>query len=101
MGAQRFTVDARGRTAKEAFDAAVEQAQHDYGHRGYTGTIAEKGGDGFEMVTVPAGRSPDDVVRLLFEEDPRADDKWGPALCVRRTFDGDNSLFTFVGSASS
>jgi len=33
---------AKGKTAQEAFDAAVAQARHEYGHGGYTGTIAEK-----------------------------------------------------------
>lgn len=42
MGAHAFFTYAFGKTANDAFRAAVEQAQWDYGHGGYTGTIAEK-----------------------------------------------------------
>lgn len=45
MGAEtfvttRFAFD--GITARQAFKDAQEEARHDYGHRGYTGTVAEK-----------------------------------------------------------
>jgi hypothetical protein len=42
MGATDFLHYATGRTAEEAFEAAREEALYDYGHSGYTGTIAEK-----------------------------------------------------------
>jgi len=42
MGASTFYDVAYGRTPEEAFDAAVREAEYDYGHAGYTGTIAEK-----------------------------------------------------------
>ena len=42
MGAMGFITTAKGRTAKEAFRAAVEDARHWNGHGGYTGTVAEK-----------------------------------------------------------
>jgi len=42
MGASTFSTRARGKTAEAAFRTAVEHAQHEYGHGGYTGTIAEK-----------------------------------------------------------
>jgi hypothetical protein len=42
MGANSFWAEATGRTADEAFRCAVEQARYEYGHRGYTGSIAEK-----------------------------------------------------------
>ena len=32
----------KGKTAQAAFDKVVEQAQWEHGHRGYSGTIAEK-----------------------------------------------------------
>lgn len=35
MGAQTFMSRAVGKTAREAFDAAVAEAQYGYGHRGY------------------------------------------------------------------
>lgn len=42
MGADNFSTTALGRTAGDAFRTAVAQAQWEYGHGGYTGTIAEK-----------------------------------------------------------
>ena len=40
MGANEFTTKANGKTAKDAFRIAVEDAKYNYGHAGYTGTIA-------------------------------------------------------------
>jgi hypothetical protein len=42
MGASTYEEMQHGKTAKEAFHRAVERAQYEYGHGGYTGTIAEK-----------------------------------------------------------
>lgn len=42
MGACDFAAAAHGKTAREAFARAVERAQWEHGHGGYTGTVAEK-----------------------------------------------------------
>ena len=42
MGACEYQEMSHGKTAAEAFHRAVTQAQYEYGHGGYTGTIAEK-----------------------------------------------------------
>ncbi len=42
MGASNFTAAAYGKSPEEAFSRAVQEARHEYGHGGYTGTIAEK-----------------------------------------------------------
>lgn len=42
MGSASFYYIAEGRTPEEAFRNAREDALYDYGHAGYTGTIAEK-----------------------------------------------------------
>ena len=42
MGAETFEIFGYGKTAREAFSAAREDAQYEHGHGGYTGTIAEK-----------------------------------------------------------
>lgn len=40
MGAQQFTVNSRGRSAKEAYQNAVDDADLEYGHQqGYSGAI--------------------------------------------------------------
>ena len=42
MGACNFECTVQGKTAGEAFRSAIEEAQYDHGHAGYSGTIAEK-----------------------------------------------------------
>ena len=101
MGADTFEDYAAGEKASEAFLAAVKQAQYDYGHRGYTGSIAEK--HSFVVVshkglTEAEARS---MARELID-DPRVDDKWGPAGAIRVT-DAEKKLdgWLFFGWASS
>jgi hypothetical protein len=80
MGGSTFYVVKSGKTAKEAFNAAVTEAQHESGHGGYSGTIAEK--NSFTMIELPKGADPlAESERLIDEADPRVDDKWGPAGC--------------------
>lgn len=82
MGASTFFDRVKGRTAKEAFQKAVEEALYYYGHEGYTGTIAEK--SSFVMISVPAGKKPEDYANeLINNSDRRVDDKWGPAGCIK------------------
>jgi hypothetical protein len=96
MGAQEFTHQAKGKTAREAFANAVRQAQHDYGHAGYTGTIAEK--NSFVLIPVPDGEEPVGFANdLLAYDDERVSDKWGPAGCVEVA----PGEFYFFGWASS
>ncbi len=96
MGAQEFTQKAKGKTAKDAFHAAREQAYYDYGHAGYTGSIAEK--SEFVEIPVPTGQEAIQFAsQLLANADPRVDDKWGPAGCVKIT----NGEYYFFGWASS
>lgn len=51
MSAEIFIQVATGKNAVEAFNAAVEQAAYNYGHAGYTGTIAEK--NNFVAISLP------------------------------------------------
>lgn len=97
MGAEQFTHTAKGKTAREAFYAAREKALYNHGHSGYTGTIAEK--TDFDIIPVPAGIDPIDYAEtLLRENDPRIDDKWGPAGCVKLN---EPDTWLFFGWASS
>lgn len=98
MGAQDFTADAKGKTAKEAFASAQDAARYEYGHGGYTGSIAEK--SSFEMIPVPAdyvGREAEYAQKLINDDDDRVSDKWGPAGCIKIKED----TFLFFGWASS
>jgi hypothetical protein len=96
MGAESFYTEAKGKTAKDAFRVAVEEAAYYHGHGGYTGTIAEK--SSFEEIRVPDDKDPEDYARELMDAcDPRVDDKWGPAGCVKLK----PGEYLFFGWASS
>lgn len=95
MGACTFFHDARGSTAQKAFTDAVADAQYEYGHRGYTGTIAEK--NKFTLIPLPAGKEARAYANELIDAcDPRIDDKWGPAGCIHVG----NDKWLFFGWAS-
>ena len=103
MGAQQFEDRVSAPTAKIAFSLAVDQARHEHGHGGYTGTIAEK--HEYKMVTPNAGESPGDCIRRLSQSDDHfSDDKWGAAACIDCGDDPKNAkhrVFVFFGCASS
>lgn len=95
MGATTFDVVSEGPTAKEAFGTATSEARHLYGHGGYTGTIAEK--RSFVVIPLPKGKEPRKYAYdLLNNDDPRVNDKWGPAGAISL---GDNK-WLFFGWAS-
>lgn len=125
MGAEDFTHHAAGESMTQAFNLAQEDARYNYGHAGYTGTIAEK--ESFKRVTLPEGVSYDEVLNLIFDaikpnfdgNDPKNksfarleklfgwreavsmvntyDDKWGPCIGMEIT----PGRFVFAGIASS
>lgn len=91
MGANTFETMGRGRNAEAAFRTVVDQARHENGHGGYTGTIAEK--HRFVMIDGPRridGETDSDyrkrineyVEQLINNGDRRIDDKHGPAGCI-------------------
>ena len=98
MGAESFRTVGKGQTMHEAFKNAVRQAEYDYGHSGYTGSIAEKDA----VVLIDDSGLPDVVAvalaeKLISERDERIDDKWGPAGAIK-LMSGD---WLFFGIASS
>ena len=102
MGAEVFFTTMGGETAQEAFNEAVRQACYDYGHSGYTGTIAEK--HEFVMIPLPDGKKASAFARgLINDGDERVDDKWGPAGCIQFDVDSETGRkqFLFFGWASS
>jgi hypothetical protein len=94
MGATTFTCEVEGNTASQAFRAAKEQAQYEYGHDGYTGTIAEK--SSFIMMECPAGVDLYTHVYALLDSHQRISDTWGPAGCIKLA----ESKWLFFGWAS-
>lgn len=83
MGAITFTVTRRGKTAKDAFDDARDDARAEVEDGGYSGTIAEK--RTFVMVDVPSdwgGGGAQAFAEVALQSDVRIQDKWGPAGCI-------------------
>jgi len=123
MGASEYMNVGRGKTAQIAFDKVAENARHNHGHGGYSGTIAEK----YSMVEFPRPKgmraktmvqAVRDMSRIGFDDDgdPKTDavqakypklpiaamfevynDKWGPALAIELK----TGEYLFVGWASS
>lgn len=79
MGAAEFSCSAKGKTAEEAFDNAVSDAQYESGHGGYTGTIADK--DEFTLVRPHQDETISECI-ARHEEDDTFGDRWGPAGCI-------------------
>ena len=63
MGAADFDSRATGKTVDEAFRTARDAAAWEYGHGGYTGTIAEKGT--FVEFVPPEGVPVEDVIYAI------------------------------------
>jgi len=80
MGANQFAVRGEAWTAEEAFRQAVEEAQYEHGHGGYSGTIAEK--DSFRTRTPPTLDTTVEAWRAWYDQIDEGHDKWGPAECV-------------------
>lgn len=103
MGAEVFTNVGRGKTVKQAFNTLVEEAQYDYGHAGYTGTIAEKSEYKSASSKVFASKQEalDFADKLLEDGNHWCDDKWGPAAYVSFKDDKGETCYLFFGWASS
>jgi hypothetical protein len=126
MGAEIFEDVGVGKTIHDAFLSVKENALHECGHRGYTGTIAEKGS--YTLFDRPKNLTVDQILEgglcgWLEYEDPAmkdnksflekvfkvADDKWGNAACIELTAEEhtitnlpeDAKVFLFFGNAAS
>lgn len=111
MGAEQFYNKVVSASAREAFRQANEEACHEHGHGGYTGTIAEK--SSYSMSNKPNDVDADDWIEMVedFDENDKDqehyrelkkdfevyDDKWGDALCI----DCGEGVFVLCGWASS
>lgn len=101
MGAQEFGNYSTGVSANAAFKSVVEKAEYDHGHRGYTGSIAEK--DAFVMMgTADTKQLAAEMAQKFMDEgDGRIDDKWGPAGCIEIKSNDKIREYLFFGTASS
>ena len=88
MGASNFAQYQPTPDPTAAFREAIDRASWEHGNGGYTGTIAEKRSF---VVIDPTPRSLSDAEErardLINANDPRIDDKWGPAGAIAVTDD--------------
>jgi hypothetical protein len=83
MGSSDFMQYQSGASRDEAFREAAESARYEHGAGGYSGTLAEKD----SVVTIqqrPLSRPAAEALAgsLLGADDPRINDKWGPAGAI-------------------
>jgi len=78
MGACDFFEEGIGSSASNAFSEAVDNARHEYGHGGYTGTIAEKSSYKKAGSAPTLDKAYELAEEILFDQ-CRFEDKWGPA----------------------
>ena len=79
MGAYDFTNCVEVTDVQKAFDAAHSAAQHEHGHGGYTGSLAEK--HGYRVLSrtpLERGEELSAFINIHLEDN----DKWGPAFAV-------------------
>ena len=84
MGATNFETFQPGAFVDAAFQEAQHHARYEYGHGGYTGTIAEK--EGYRIINeegMPHQKALSLARQLVEQRDSRIDDKWGPAGALR------------------
>ena len=99
MGGTDFYMVGEGATIDKAFRNAVEEANYQTGHGGYSGTISEK----HEFTLIPDSEwkgkhNPVAYARKLVDDnDVRIVDKWGPAGAIKL----EEGRWLFFGTASS
>jgi hypothetical protein len=103
MGSTTFTTYQRGSHEWAAFTDAVAGARHEYGHGGYSGTIAEV--SNFEVVATPAPMWYDEAEKLaqqlLHEEEGRFSDAGGSCGALAVCSEHRLERVVVVGSDSS
>jgi hypothetical protein len=102
MGASEFFTTSSGENVLVAFRSAVEEAEYEYGHGGYTGTIAEKSEYKSASSEVFESREAATEFATQKMDDPEhwCNDKWGPAAYVSFKSKDSKVKFLFFGRAS-
>ena len=98
MGACDFSCYAYGETPREAYREAVEEAQHEYGHDSYNGTISTTGG--YKFVFGTPKFNTDEFWKWVDERSGRLK-KWEDCICVDTgEREGKKHKYYFFGIAS-
>ena len=102
MGATWTWDTAEGKTAKEAFEAAQNQARYDYGHQPYSGTLSEKDSFGMaHLLLLPLKEAVALAEKHQGDSSSEFDEKWGPAGCIEIETDQPTRTFLFFGWCSA
>lgn len=96
MGSQSFTAYGRGKTVKEAYSRAVEDAIEEYGHQeGYSGAINVT--PGFKDVTEHFKASGKNMAQYIDEQlDKLSKYDGARAICIEKPIDNTNKIKTHV-----
>ncbi|WP_030571010.1 hypothetical protein [Streptomyces aureocirculatus] len=100
MGAIDFYTPATGPDLTTAFNAARSHHRWEYGHSGFTGTVAEK--DTVVLIDEPRRSEQEATARaeqLVHADDPRISCKWGPAGALPITTDSGERGWLLFGTA--
>ena len=101
MGAETFIItrSAVEKSAAEAFSDARQDALYEYGHNGYTGTIAEK--MAFKMLPLIDGKTiTESAWHYIDTAHPSVDNKYGPAGCIEAKNEQGDRVYCFFGWAA-
>lgn len=101
MGACTFANIVKDPNLERGFDQARAAARAEYGGS-YSGSIGEK--DSVVKITdtpLSVKDAADLAYKLIDADDPRIDDKWGPAGAIPLEFDDGSRGWYFFGWASS
>ena len=92
MGSQSFTVNSRGKSAKEAYQNAVDNAEAEYGHQqGYSGAINST--PGFRDVTKEYKASRRDLNKYISERiDQLTKFQGAECICLREPKTNSNKI---------
>jgi hypothetical protein len=98
-GGNEFWVYIKDSNVKQAFRQAVDDARHESGHGGYTGTIAEKSEFKIRQHSPMTQEQADKFTGTDIEKN----DKWGPAFAIpiSASENGPTVGWLFYGIASS
>ena len=94
MGAHTFETRCRGKSAKDAFQMACNEANYEEGHNAYNGTISTN--DSFIMKPLLEDENLNDWYQRVPEDEGIR--KWGPCGCVQDPKDPE--LWHFAGWAA-
>ena len=99
MGACSFSTYATGKTVEQAYQNAVEQAQFEYGHDSYNGTISTTSGVVELNVTAGDAETIDNLINKFFDGNMSmpAIQKWGKCGAIKHP---DGKGYVFFGWAA-